>query len=433
MAEFTGTAQLNGFMYEIYDKIVDPIPESAKLVKEIPYKGGAIELGNKLHMNVVVSDEGGFTHAASGAGAFATNAAVSFETQDAQVDGFQILLQSSVDYESAAKASSSKKAFLELVGKKLQNVVASSKRRLECEVIHGQQGVGDFDTVAVAAGSGYLTLTCSAATWAPMIWQGKKNHLVVFYDTSSNAAISTYGFTVTSVAITARQVKFTEINSGDAATLGSAVGSNPARAFWYSTVDTSKTLVTTGVFKSMAGVAKIAANTTATLFNIDPTLYDVWQGNTLDCGSAALSMKKIMDGCGQLADRGVDGDLDCFVSNRAWSNINNDQAALRRYGAEVKEAKNGSSSIKFHYQDAVVSLRGHGMIKGGHALLLELPKWKRIGAQDFSFKTPGLEEGKDIFWHDPSKAGFSYRYYGNQACFCEMPSHQLVFTSIVNS
>ena len=48
------------------------------------------------------------------------------ETQDCQVDGFQILLQSSVDYESAAKASSSRKAFLELVGKKLQNVLLLS-------------------------------------------------------------------------------------------------------------------------------------------------------------------------------------------------------------------------------------------------------------------------------------------------------------------
>ena len=73
------------------------------------------------------------------------------------------------------------------------------------------------------------------------------------------------------------------------------------------------------------------------------------------------------------------------------------------------------------------------MVKGGEASLLEMSKWKRIGAQDFSFKTPGLEEGRDIFWHSPSNAGYNYRYYGHQAVFCEMPSHQLLFQNVVNS
>lgn len=432
MAEFTGTSQLNGFFYEIYDKIVDPIPESAKGIRRIPYKGGAIELGNKLHLNVITSDEGGFTHAAAGAGAFTTNAGISMETQDCQVDGYQILLQSSIDYESAAKASSSRKAFLEIVGKKLQNVVASSKRRLESEMWHGQRGIGDAISNGTVA-SGRVAVTISDATWAPFIWQGKKNHQVVAFDTTTAAAVSTYAFTIYAVNVATKTVTLAEVNSGDAALINTAITTNShaVRFFWNSTISTASTL-TSPTWSSMLGIVSIAQNA-GTMFNIDATKYDVWQGNVYDCTLQALTLARVEKGCAVLADRGVEGDLDLFLSNQTWQNIAVDQAALRRYGAEVKDAKNGSKSIEFYYQDSTVRLVGHGMIKGGEAVLLETNKWKRIGARDFSFKIPGFADGQDLFYNDPSKAGVTWRYYTHQAVMCEMPSHQLVFTNIVNS
>ena len=134
------------------------------------------------------------------------------------------------------------------------------------------------------------------------------------------------------------------------------------------------------------------------------------------------------------SNRGVDGDVDCWVSPATWAVLITDQAALRRYGAEVTtSAKNGSKAIEFSYQTGTIKITGHGMVKEGYAVVTETAKWKRVGAQDFSFKTPGLEEGRDIFWHDPNKAGFSYRYYGAQSLFCEMPSHQLVIKNIDNA
>ena len=453
MAEFTTTGQLNGFFYEVYDKIVDPIPESAKAVAKIPFKGGALELGNKLHVNVIVSDEGGFTHAAGGvggtasAGAFAVNAAVSFETQDAQINGSQILLQSSVDYESAAKASSSKKAFLELVGRKLQNVVSSSKRRLESEMWHGQRGIGNIQSSAAAAGED-VTVTLTADSFAPFIWQGKKGHYVTVstdvgssgngdYSVVTGIAVQTPGeFIIKSVNVSdsVRTVTLTGVTAGDAADLKTYVdaqGSGSVTLWWGGTIVPNSTFASV-IFKSMVGINQIVANT-GTLMNIDASLYDVWLGNTYAAGSAPLSFKKIMDCMALLANRGVEGDMLLWLSNRTWSNLATDQAALRRYGAEIREAKNGSKSIEFYHQVGTVEMIGHGMVKYGEATFMEADKWKRIGAQDFSFKTPGLEEGRDIFWHDPSKAGFSYRYYGHQAVFCEMPSHQLLVTGIVNS
>lgn len=413
MAEFTQVSQLTGFFYEIYDKIVDPIPEMAKFMAKVPYKGGALEIGNKLHVNVVVSDEGGFTYAARDAGAFSVNPGVSFQTQDAQVDAFQLLLQGSVDYESAARASSSRKAFLELVGKKLQVMVASTKRRYESELWYGQHSKG----LAVVSANATPTITINILEWAPMMWQGKVGQSVDIWDTTGVTKRGTY--VISSVSLANRTITMatatTGVVAGDVVVWAGSYGANLATPL------------------TCAGVLKIASNT-GTLFNINAATYDVWAGNAIDVGAKKLTLQVVMNALATLANRGLDGDVTLWCSPATWATMVTDQAALRKYQAEVvNKFQNGAKAIVFSYMTGNVTIIGHGMMKQGYAVITEDAKWKRIGAQDFSFKTPGLEEGRDIFWHDPSKAGFSYRYYGAQALFCEMPSHQLVFSNIDNA
>jgi hypothetical protein len=410
MAEFTTVSSLTGFFYEIYDKIVDPIPEMAKFMAKVPFKGGALEIGNKLHINVVVSDEGGFTYAARDAGAFSVNPGVSFQTQDAQVDAFQLLLQGSVDYESAARASSSRKAFLELVGKKLQVMVASTKRRFESELWYGQAPTA----LGTVESNTSPTIVINIGEYAPMMWQGKVGQSVDIWQANGTFRLTR---TIVSTNLAARSITLSPDSTGVIAT---------DIISWHGAY--SGTLATPLV---CAGAFKIASNT-GTLFNINAANYDVWAGNTYDCSSKKLTLGLVMQGLAVLANRGLDGDVTCWCSPATWAAMNTDQAALRRYGAEVTKMQNGAKAITFHYMTGAVSIIGHGMIKQGYAILTQDAKWKRIGAQDFSFKTPGLEEGRDIFWHDPLKAGFSYRYYGAQSLFCEMPSHQLVFINIVN-
>lgn len=419
MSAFTQTSNLNGFFYEIYDKIVDPIPEMAKLMAKVGFKGGALEIGNKLHLNVVVSDEGGFTYSKPNGGAFTVNEGVSFETQDAQVDAFQLLLQGSVDYESAARASSSRKAFLELVGKKLQVMVASTKRRFETELWYGQSEtmLGVVESVV----AGRLSFVIEPYEWAPMMWQGKKGHKIDFYATGATGALrANGGYSIVSVDLDTRTITIdkaldaTVVATDNIAWFGSygAAANDP---------------------QTCAGAVRIASNK-GTMFNINAALYDVWAGNIVDVNNVKLTLGIVMNAMGKLANRGLDGDVILWVSPATWSTLVTDQAALRRYNAEITTvAKNGAKAIEFFYQTGKVQIIGHGIMKEGYAVVTEINKWKRVGSQDFSFKTPGLEEGRDIFWHDPNKAGFSYRYYGGQSLFCEMPSHQLVFKNIDNA
>lgn len=416
MAEFTQVSSLTGFFYEIYDKIVDPIPDMAKFMAKVPFKGGALEIGNKLHINVIVSDEGGFSYATRDSGAFTVQVGVAFTTEDAQVDAFQLLLQGSVDYETAARASSSRKAFLELVGKKLQVMVASTKRRYESELLYGQSA-GKLGIVE-SKGANYVVIT--AAEWAPMLWQGKKGQYIDFYATGANGALRVNGkYQIASIDLANRRLNLDKLPDGTVVATDVIV--------WYGSYG-----ATVATANTCAGAIAIASNT-GTLFNINAATVDVWQGNSIAVGAKKLSLAWIMQGMAQLANRGLDGDVTCWVSPLTWSTIVTDQAALRRYEVESKTMKNGARGLVFAHQTGNVTILGHGMMKQGLAMITEDSKWKRVGAQDFSFKTPGLEEGRDIFWHDPTRAGFSYRYYGAQALFCEMPSHQLVFTGIDNA
>jgi hypothetical protein len=417
MAEFTQVSSLTGFFYEIYDKIVDPIPTMAKFMAAVPFKGGALEIGNKLHVNVIVSDEGGFTYAARDAGAFTVNAGISFQTQDAQVDAFQLLLQGSVDYESAARASSSRKAFLELVGKKLQVMVASTKRRYESELWYGQslKGLGEVESNATP------TVVLYTAEFAPMLWQGKTGQQVDVWDAAGTTKRGISPLTIQSVNIANRSITFTSATTNVVQT---------DVLVWTGSYGTA---ISAAQAKTCAGIFQIASNT-GTMFNINAALYDVWAGNSLALGSHKLTLARVMEAMATLANRGLEGDVDLWCSPLTWSTIVSDQAALRRYQAEVvTKQQNGAKAIEFFYQTGKISIMGHGMVKQGYAVITETKKWNRIGAQDFSFKTPGLEEGRDIFWHDPAKAGFSYRYYGAQALFCEMPSHQMLITGIDNA
>lgn len=428
MGEFTTRDIMEGYVHDIYDKLVDPIPKEAKIVGDIGFRGGAKELGNRLVVDVQISDEGGFTHSSS-EDAFALQDAISMQTKQALVDGYSIVLSGKISYLMAARASSTRKAFREIMGHKMENMVSSAKKRLACEMIHGQIGIGIIESATLSSAD--VICVISAASWAPAIWQGKKDHLVWILN-AANTALPTSvsgAFTVKSCDVSTRTVTFTEVTAGDAADLVTWVGSNPSAAnvHWYGTVVAGPT------WSTMAGVVKIAQNTSATLFNIDASTVDVWKGNTYACGSAPLSLSKILKAAGQLADRGTSGALKLYCSNATWENIFTDQAALRRYGAEIRDLKLGGRGISVAYQDTTIEIVGDGFCKGGEAVLLELDKWDRIGAQDLSFKTPGAKRGEEIFLHDPTKAGFGYRLFGHQAVFCQMPSHQLVFTGIVNT
>lgn len=433
MAQYLVTSGLSGNFKEVYSpEMLSLIPEGAKFVKKVPFVSREKQLGNKYHQPVVVSDEAGFTYALAGAGAFSLNNSVAMSTQDAQVDGSQIVLVGSIDYETAAKASNSTKAFAEATGLQTKNMLESYRRRLEMTCWYGQSPTGLGTTASSANASTTSTVvTLTAASFAPLVWSGRKNHQIQFYKGSDNTLVSSGAdsvFTITSVNIGNRTLTVSGTTTGISA-LDTAILAAAQYILWNGAASGSA-----GTFASneCAGVDKIVTNT-GSLFNIDAAIYDLWMANTYSVGSVALTFQKIISATATAVSRGLDESVSCWINPKTWANLATDAASLRRADGSYAEKKfeNGFESLMFYHQNGSIEIIGHGMIKEGEGFILPLNKFMRIGAQDGSFTTPGRDD--EIFLPSAGKAGYEYRLYSHQAVFCETPAKCVKMTGIVNS
>ena len=169
------------------------------------------------------------------------------------------------------------------------------------------------------------------------------------------------------------------------------------------------------------------------MFNIDVAAYNLWRGNTFGAGSAALSFNKLTLAASRAVEKGQDGRLLALVNPRAWANMLNDQAALRKYDSSYSAAKveNGSKSILFHSQNGDIEIEPSIYVKEGYAYLLSLEDWSRVGSQDMSFKRPGQES--EFFRDLENSAAYELRLYTDQALFCNAPGRQVLITGVVNS
>jgi hypothetical protein len=327
----------------------------------------------------------------------------------------QLIMQANLDYESAARASNSKKAFAEITGVKVKNMLQSLRKRLEASLWYGQAGIGKAGSVS---GAGPYVITISDATHAPMLWAGKVGTFITWYNGASYVG---YG-PITAVDVVAKTV--TVSVSGGTAPLATHdlyySGSTGAAADSYGTRD-------------MFGVDKICTASTS-FFNIDPAVYDLWKSNTKTAGSAALNFKVVMDSVAQLVNRGLDEDVTVFVHPNTWSNLLTDQAALRQFDGSYDPSKlqQGAKQLEFYGMAGKITVKGTGYVKGGEAFVLPTKRMYRIGASDITFETPGAKGG-EIFFHDPTKNAFYFRAYSHQALFLETPAKALKITNIVNS
>ncbi len=437
--------QLSGLFKEVYaSEIKMAIPECAKLLKEVPFESRA-PLGNRFHQPIVLTGEQGVTYAAPGAGNFALGSSISLNSQDAQIDGYQMVLSAGLDYESMARSIHGGKAsFATATSVKVKNVLSSMRKRTEASLWYGQEGIGIISAVAVTSTTETL-VTLTSGSFMPLLYAGLENAEVVFYDpfgatmtrVGTEPAAGTPGaFTITSVDVS--NSRFTVVSStGDATSLqGITVGHNVKVFFRFSVAGSTSTFV----YNEMMGISP-QLTSTATRFNINPALYNLWQGNSYDAGSQPLTFKKIVNAVGQAVNRGLDEDVDVWIPVSSWDDLLNDLAALRKFDNSFsdKELDQGSQSIKFHSVNGAIHIKAHGMLKNADAFILPMGKDHilRIGAYDIAFVQPVagnfVEDGAAEFFTDPSRAGVFFRCYSHQAIILMSPAKSVKVVNIVPS
>lgn len=414
------TTDLSGLFKEVYgQEVINLVPEAALLVKEIPFQSKEKQLGNKYHQPVIVQNEAGVTYAGADAGAFALNNAVSMKTQDAVVQGAQMVLRSTLDYESAARAAGSKSSFMDATQLQVENMLQSLTKRLELSILYGASptGLGTIDSVAAGTAT-TCTLTFSAAGWAGGIWAGSENSQIDLFKVSDNSKVNTTGaLTITTVDITARTILITGVAGDITAVVAMAANDQYARFYGANGAE-------------MAGLDAIASNT-GLLFGINASTYALWKSSTYAVGGA-ISFAALNAAVALAVERGgLNEDVTVYLNPKKWGVLLNDQAALRKYDQSYGSAtvENGAKAIVFHSQNGTLRIVSHPYVKEGEGFVVPTKRLKRIGAQDISFEIPGSKAG-EIFLQLPSSAGFEYRLYTNQAVVCETPAKMVKLTGI---
>jgi hypothetical protein len=402
-ANNTFSGSLNAMFKENYaDKIEDLIPDGVKLLNMVKFMPKDKQPGNLYHQPVILGLEHGVTFASSDEDAFNLIAGV---IKDAQVRGYPLVLRSVLGYTAASRAAQGgKQAFMDATKYLVSNMLRSVTKKLEIEMFYGQMGY------AVVASAAANVVTIQTAEWAPGIWAGGEGMPIEIRD--STGAISRGNFKVASVDMDLQTVTLdaapSALVSGDVMWHGGAYGNE------------------------FPGVHKILTNT-GTIFNINATQFNLFKGNNYSALNAALSFNKLNLAAARGVEKGQDGKLVAFVNPRAWSNMMNDQAALRRYDQSYSKTKadNGSVALEFHSQNGEIEIQPSIYIKQGYSFLLNQEDWMRVGSQDVSFKRPG--QGEEFFRDLENSAGYELRLYTDQALFCMAPGRSTLISAIVNS
>ena len=408
---------LNGLFKMVYaNEVTNLIPDGVKAVKMYKFSE-ADRIGNKFNFPVKVTHPQSLTYAAAGDGAFALNAIIAGQSKNAEVDGAQLLLRDSMDYESAAKASEGgQRAFVKATRFMVEGMIEQMSKRLEIQAFYGGSGLG---SAVVTASSTSFSCIITAATFAPLMWSGMEGCKLDCYSGASKLT-ATLPVTVTAIALSTRTITGT-ISASDA----SGLNSQTVDLYFYGAYG-----------KEFYGIDKIVTNS-STLFGIDASSYPLWTGSSYSAGSAALSLSKIEAACAQAAAKGgLDGEAVCWVSYKTWANLCSDMAALRMFdGSYSKDGVNGFQSIKFFAINGPVEVIPSGYVKEGEAFILPKQGIMRIGATDMTFNIPGQANESDerFFFPIADYAGFELRLFSHQAMVIKTPAKCVKITTIVNS
>ncbi len=415
-------AVLAGNFKEVYGDLHNLIPDTAKMMKMIPYKPKA-KIGNEFVEAVKLTHEHGVTYSSTdnNAGALVTlSTPIPLTLLDAKVTSSVLLLRAQIGYDAFARAEGGDKvAFKDASELVVEDLLESITKRLEISLLYGSSptGIGGIPTDGAEDSSGTLTIVLLPAQWATGIWVGSENAQVDIYHGSTKLN-SLAPLVVKSVNPDTYTIVVTG-NGTDTAAIDTYVATN-ADAF----------IVFTGSFgNEMAGLDDVCLNT-GTLWNIDASQYALWTANTFSAGNANLTMGKLQSAIQKAVQKGLDGDVNVLVNPATWATLNTDLAALRRFVEDSSEGELGVESIKYMYAGGKMDVVAYNLVKEGECFIMPKKGVNRIGAADIGFKLPGGDNG---FLHVPDRMGYEFRLFSSQAFFTPFIAKLVKVYNIVNS
>lgn len=419
---------LPGLFKQVYSKEVQTaIPEFAIIQQHIPFSKSQL-LGDYYHIPVVLADEHGFTYGGNTAANYTLNAGIAMQLQDAQVNGYELTLQSGISYGAVSRAQNrGEQAVESAVRLLIERMKASSAKRVELALLYGQ-AVGGLGILSATSGSSTTRVyTVASATWASGIWSGMENAQLDVYQSTGTTGVklNTNAAVVITAVSVANKTLSVSGNSSDLTAIDAQVGT---------TLGTSATVYFYGAYgNELIGLDAILSNATATLFNISATTYNLWAGNQFDCSSAQLTMGKVLSGVATAVGRGLMEKAELMIGTDSFSNLVSDLSAQRRFDGSWKSKKgeNGFESIEFYAQNGSIEVIPHGMVKSGDGFLMPMDMVKRVGSTDISFRGEMVGGEMEYLFQNTTTNGWTARSYTDQGIIVETPAQTVRFKNIV--
>jgi hypothetical protein len=398
MSTTNDVSTLNGHFKKLYaEKIKDLIPDGVCLYNMIPFNQ-AKKLGDDYNQPVILGLEHGFTYGGSAGDAFSLMAPVASTNENARIKGHEIVLRSYLSVGAVSRSMSSEAAFIQESKLIVQNMLKSFARRLEAQLMYGDEGLGEVDSIASNV------ITIYAHEWAPGIWAGSEKMPIEFYNGTTKVGEAN----ITENSFANRTITVDSVPAGLA----------QGHKIFYK-----------GAFgKEFAGIHKIISNQTDPLFGVDASQYSLFRGNIVDVGTdatsgaAVLSFDKVEESVAVAMEKGlVDEDVLVICNPRSWKNLLTEQAAKRQYDSSysVEKMENGTKNIVFYGQNGMIEIKSSIFCKEGFAYVIPVKEYQRIGSTDITFDQPGFE-GKFLKLLEHANA-YELRAYTDQALFCPSP------------
>ena len=420
----TFTDQQALFTAKYADKVESIIPEHTIVCDKVTFDERA-RIGDKYEVPIALTRSAGVTYN-TGGGTYNLNSSITPRFERAKIQGSVIWVLDSISEEAITRGRGGEKQFISETKPVVENLFLTMAYRMELEALYGQVGLGRSAASAgnVTASGTTCTVIIDTPYWAPGIWLGSENAQFDIYAAIGDAAPTnaTSALTLTGVNLSTRTLTFT-CASADAAAL-EALG---ASILFFRG---SKTGATT--YAEAEGIHSLITKTSGTLHEINVATYSMWKGQTFGAGSAALSFSKLQSAVVGPVNAGLKQDVLALVSTKTWSNVANDQAALRSYDKSYseKKLKNGAQALELHSQNGMIEIVAHPYVWEGFAYVIRPEKWKRVGSSEPHFPELGPDRG---FYKVPSTNYYNIELTKDSALMTLAPATNVVIDGIVNS
>ncbi len=424
----------DGYFKEVFGDLEDTVPEYIVLANKIPYKNSQ-RLGEHYIFPVRMSRGHGvtFSSGANSMTAFALNAVRSGQMRQAQVAGSAFVGRESFAYKAVMSATKKgPEAFGDLFEEGVMDLYETAHFYNELQLLYGQKPIGTFG----AAGSSSTSsqdVVLTAVSSAPGLWAQMEGALFDVYtdDTFGTKRNATGTFTCDGIehdpdtgVIT---LSFTASVGAEAGAIVSGDVITPAG--WYD--DTGS------AHNTMAGLDRIITTQTGTIFNIDAGVHKTWRGNLFPLGSAPLSFKKLIVGAVPIATRtNLTKELDCFISSRTWTDLNDNVASVKRFLDKQgdSEATFGTDEIVYKGPTGNIRIVAHPMVKQGEAFMGSCEQnAKMVGASKPTFDL-GVEGQNTRFLRElENNAGFEIRIFWDLGIILPKPRGWVKISGIANA